>query len=166
MANEFSREPDQYFVAGREDGKAMYYHNGEISIINDENQIEKTISSDHVYQILTRENGFDVLTDSSIIRYNDNLDVINTYNLIGGMRYFDRDEDGSYVVTGSFEGNKTISGASTTSGSSISINSIKTGSWFWEKNTVDIFVMKVNSSGKVESLVNIGGTGEKIYLHT
>lgn len=57
MANEFSREPDQYFVAGREDGKAMYYHNGEISIINDENQIEKTISSDHVYQILTRENG-------------------------------------------------------------------------------------------------------------
>ena len=162
MANEFSREPDQYFVAGREDGKAMYYHNGEISIINDENQIEKTISSDHVYQILTRENGFDVLTDSSIIRYNDNLDVINTYNLISGMRYFDRDEDGSYVVTGSFEGNKTISGASTTSGSSISINSIKTGSWFWEKNTVDIFVMKVNSSGKVESLVNIGGTGEDI----
>lgn len=78
------------------------------------------------------------------------------------MRYFDRDEDGSYVVTGSFEGNKTISGASTTSGSSISINSIKTGSWFWEKNTVDIFVMKVNSSGKVESLVNIGGTGEDI----
>ena len=162
MANEFSREPDQYFVAGREDGKAMYYHNGEISIINDENQIEKTISSDHVYQILTRENGFDVLTDSSIIRYNDNIDVINTYNLISGMRYFDRDEDGSYVVTGSFEGNKTISGASTTSGSSISINSIKTGSWFWEKNTVDIFVMKVNSSGKVESLVNIGGTGEDI----
>ena len=167
MDNEKGNDPDQYFVAGREDGKAMYYHNGELSIINDENQIEKTISSDHVYQILAREDGFDVLTDSSIIRYSDNLEVISTYNLTSGMRYFDRGEDGSYVVTGSFEGNKTISGSNTVSGSDISIQSIQTKEWWqvWWTDTIDIFVMKVNSSGKVESLVNIGGEGEDVSTY-
>ena len=167
MNNEKGSDPDQYFVAGREDGKAMYYHNGELSIINDENQIEKTISSDHVYQILAREDGFDVLTDSSIIIYSDNLEVISTYNLTSGMRYFDRGEDGSYVVTGSFEGNKTISGSNTVSGSDISIQSIQTKEWWqvWWTDTIDIFVMKVNSSGKVESLVNIGGEGEDVSTY-
>ena len=167
MDNEKGNDPDQYFVAGREDGKAMYYHNGELSIINDENQIEKTISSDHVYQILAREDGFDVLTDSSIIRYNDNLEILDTFNLTNGMRYFDRCEDGSYVVTGSFEGTKTVSGSNTASGSDISIQSIQTKEWWqvWWTDTIDIFVMKVNSSGKVESLVNIGGEGEDVSTY-
>ena len=153
-----STEPSDYYVAGREDGMGLFYHTGNLALINEENQVLHEISSDVVYQIIDTDEGFVVLEDDRIVEYNDNLEEIASYNLTSGMRKFAATADGGFVVVGDFSGNKTVSGNMTASGSSISIDSVKTGSWLFQKNTVDIFVMKVNSDGKVENLTNVGGT--------
>ena len=153
-----STEPSDYYVAGREDGMGLFYHTGNLALINEENQVLHEISSDVVYQIIDTDEGFVVLEDDRIVEYNDNLEEIASYNLTSGMRKFAATADGGFVVVGDFSGNKTVSGNMTASGSSISIDSVKTGSWIFQQNTVDIFVMKVNSDGKVENLTNVGGT--------
>ena len=158
MENEKSTSPDEYYVAGREDGKALYYHNGLLSIINADNQLEKSIESEQVFCILSRDDGFDVLTDSNLIQYNDNLEIINSFNITTGMRYFDRAEDGSYIVTGSFTGSKTIDSENRASDNNLS----GSGSWTIQSSSQDIFVLKVNSSGKVEFITNYGGTGNEV----
>lgn len=151
--------PSDFYVAGRDDGIGLFYHRGQLTLLDEESNPIKSISSNAVSQIIDDNGTFVVLEDSRIVKYNDNLDVIAQYNLTSGMDKFAVTPDGGYVVVGSFTGTKDISARNTASGSDLSIESVTTTNWFWETPTEDVFVMKVNSEGKVESITNVGGTG-------
>ena len=157
--------PEDYYVAGRDDGYGLFYHRGQLTLLNEENEEIKTISSNAVNQIIDDNGTFVVLEDSRIVKYNDNLEIIAEYNLTSGMDSFAKIPDGGYVIVGQFSGNKTINGSNTVSGSNISIDSVTTGSWFFQRDTVDVFIMKVNANGKVENMVNVGGTGSDMATY-
>ena len=151
--------PSDYYVAGREDGIGLFYHRGQLTIFDEESQPIKSISSNAVSQIINDDGTFVVLEDSRIVKYNDDLEAIETYNLTNGMDTFAETPDGGYVVVGVFSGTKTINSNLTASGSSLSIESVSTSTWWGSNNySNDIFVMKLNSECKVENITNIGGT--------
>ena len=145
--------PSDYYVSGRDDGVGLFYHRGQLTLMDDESQVIKSISSNAVSQIIDDNGTFVVLEDSRIVKYNDNLDVIESYNLPNGMDTFAATSDGGYIVAGTFSGTKTVNNTYTASGSRLSITS---------KGGTDIFVMKVNSTGKVENIADVGGTGADV----
>ena len=151
--------PSDYYVSGRDDGYGLFYHRGQLTLLDDESVEVKTISSNAVKQIIDVNGTFIVLEDSRIVKYDDNLNVTEEYNLPSGMGLFASTPDGGYVVLGTFSGTKTVNSRYTASGSSISISSVKTGSGWLGSSSNDIYIMTVNSEGKVEKLVNVGGTG-------
>ena len=153
--------PDNYYVAGREDGMGLFYHRGTLTLINEENLALKNISSNKVYQIIESNGAFIVLEDSRLVTYNDNLDVTSQIDLTSGMRKIAKTPDGGYVIVGEYSGTKEIGGNLTSNGSNLSITSEYgyDGSIIPER-TQDIFVIKLNSSNKVEKLVGVGGAGK------
>ena len=152
--------PDDYYVAGRDDGMGLFYHRGSLSLINDENEVVRTISSNKALQIIDNNGTFVVLEDSRIVKYNDNLDAIATINITSGMEKFAATTDGGYVVVGNYSGTKTINGNLTSNGQSLSISSTYGyDEGYLPTNTVDIFVVKVDANGKVSNLAGFGGAG-------
>ena len=153
-------QPDDYYVAGRDDGMGLFYHRGSLSLINDDNEVVRTISSNQALQIIDDNGTFVVLESSRIVKYNDNLDVIATIDLTNGMEKFAATPDGGYVIVGNYSGTKTISGNLTSNGQSLSITSTRGyDGGFFQENTVDIFVVKVDANGKVSNLAGFGGAG-------
>ena len=153
-------QPDDYYVAGRDDGMGLFYHRGSLSLINDDNEVVRTISSNQALQIIDDNGTFVVLESSRIVKYNDNLDVIATIDLTNGMEKFATTSDGGYVIVGNYSGTKTISGNLTSNGQSLSITSTRGyDGGFFQENTVDIFVVKVDANGKVSNLAGFGGAG-------
>ena len=153
-------QPDDYYVAGRDDGMGLFYHRGSLSLINDDNEVVRTISSNQALQIIDDNGTFVVLESSRIVKYNDNLDVIATIDLTNGMEKFATTSDGGYVIVGNYSGTKTISGNLTSNGQSLSITSTRGyDGGFLQENTVDIFVVKVDANGKVSNLAGFGGAG-------
>ena len=152
--------PDDYYVAGRDDGMGLFYHRGSLSLINDDNEVVRTISSNQALQIIDDNGTFVVLEDSRIVKYNDNLDAIATINITSGMEKFAATTDGGYVVVGNYSGTKTINGNLTSNGQSLSISSTYGyDEGYFQTNTVDIFVVKVDANGKVSNLAGFGGAG-------
>ena len=153
-------QPDDYYVAGRDDGMGLFYHRGSLSLINDNNEVVRTISSNQALQIIDDNGTFVVLESSRIVKYNDKLDVIATIDLTNGMEKFATTSDGGYVIVGNYSGTKTISGNLTSNGQSLSITSTRGyDGGFFQENTVDIFVVKVDANGKVSNLAGFGGAG-------
>ena len=151
--------PGDFYVAGRDDGIGLFYHRGELTLMDAESQPITSISSNQVSQIIDDDGTFVVLEDSRIVKYDDNLDVIVSYDLPNGLDFFAATPDGGYVVIGSFSGTKTVNRNYTASGRQLSIESVTSGTGWWSQSTEDIFVMKVNSEGKVEDITSVGGRG-------
>lgn len=149
----------QYKVAGREDGITVYYYKNAISLINEKNEIVWNNRTEQIMDIIADDSKIITLTDSSIVEYDYNGNILNTYSLISGMNSIAQTSDGGYVIVGDYSGTLTVSDSKTASGTSISISSTKNGTSAWASYTQDIYILKLNSNYQVESLSGIGGTG-------
>lgn len=105
-----------YVVEGRNDGYALYfykdyYKGGQLSLLNNYNEIVDTINSDEVYKIIPVENGWYVLAEdwitkeSYVIYYSDYDDILERdwdfkILLPNGFKTFDIDNDGNFILVG------------------------------------------------------------------
>ena len=146
-------EISEYCVEGRADGSALYYNIGYltyIEYIDGEDVVVWEESSSTVKAILSDADGFDVLTDTSILRYDD--EDSGTYSTLtsalSGASKMVKNSDGDFVVAGTYSGTLTISAANMESGTSTSITS--------SKSTSDIYIAVVDSeTGLVKEIYGI-----------
>lgn len=126
-------EPTQYSMIGREDGYSLYYYKGYLTLIDPNNNIEWTIASEPVYQMIARNDGFDCLENQRIVQYNNDGKIIKTISYGSGMRCFAKDSNGNYVI-----------------GVQLDFGTRK-----------DIEIVRFNSNNRVEVRNYINGAGEE-----
>ncbi len=142
----------EFKVEGRTDGTALYYYLGKISFISSDNKIMWTKDSSKVYEMFSDENGFDVLLDNKIVRYDNNGNIEKDFSLVNGMRAWTKDEKGNTIILGEFSNSITISADNMFTGSQTSISS---------SGSNDLFILVLNSNGKVTKIKKIGTTANE-----
>ncbi len=96
--------PNKYYIATQNDEKILFLCQNMLILMDKDYNLIKAIPCDtgankYQVQILSREDGFDLLTYNDIYQYDNELNLINTITLTNGNgKSFTIDENGNYIV--------------------------------------------------------------------